>query len=78
MTQPELERAYTVIAEVLYKYTFTHPVTYEDCNHVRADLLQALPDFTAEVSHRFTQIQVFIWAPNGVRIYARNLSVTVV
>lgn len=75
LTQPELEAAYKVIADVLYKYTFTHPVSGADCDHVRADILQALPGFTSEVCHRFTQVSVEIWAPNGTRIYARNLSV---
>lgn len=72
----DLEATYAVIAKVLYKYTFTHPVEFQDCDVVRTDLLQALPGYTAEVFHKHRNVAVRIWAPDGVRIYDQHLNVT--
>lgn len=72
----ELERVYAIIADVLHKYVFTHPVELGDCVHVRQDLIAHLPiGYTCEVYHTISQVHVQIWDPKKIRIYARNLSV---
>ena len=72
VTVAEHEAAYATIHAVLGKYTFTLPIELSDCEVVRNDLLAALPGFRVAVWHRFTQVAVQVYSPNGVKIFDWN------
>ncbi len=70
------EAVYATIHAVLGRYTFVAPVELDDCTTVRNDLLAALPKFRVAVWHRYTQIAVQVFGPDGIKVFDWNKPVT--